>query len=414
MRYLTKGLSALFLAALISGCAGKDSLLDVTKTDTSLPKPSNVRTMSDRTSIGFEWDYPDNPAIAGYRIYRGSPNGGSELIGATKDRFTSHYVDTDLKEETAYSYRFSSYTIDKTESDATPVVSVKTAPQLEAVSFIASVSNLPNRSKIVWRPHVSPEVSGYIVQKSVAGGKNWEDVAKVSSRLMSEYIDKEVDNGKVYYYRVIAKTCDGSYSKPSQAVAVNTKNPPAAIPELGASKNLPRQIALSWQPTIQKEFFAYRLYRADAIDSAYSLIYTGKETKYLDTISRDGETKYYKITVVDKDELESPLSQSFGVMGSTRKSPSAPAFTLATIKDNRVYLTWSNPNGEAATYKVTKKWGPIIDRQSITYTDIRGLSFEDKEIDLGVKYLYSIEAVDKDGLISKASDDVELFVPKGL
>ncbi|HRF56123.1 MAG TPA: hypothetical protein PLV58_01870 [Campylobacterales bacterium] len=414
MRYLTKGLSALFLAALISGCAGKDSLLDRAKTDTSLPKPSNVRTMSDRTSIGFEWDYPDSPTIAGYHIYRGSPSGGSELVGVIKDRFMSHYVDTNLQEDTSYSYRFSSYTIDKTESDATPVVSVKTAPQLEAVSFIASVNNLPNRSKIVWRPHVSPEVSGYIVQKSAAGGKNWEDVAKVSSRLMSEYIDKVVDNGKVYYYRVIAKTYDGSYSKPSQAVAVNTKNPPAVIPELGASKNLPKRIALSWQPIVQKEFSAYRLYKADAIDSPYSLIYTGKETKYLDMVSRDGETKYYKITVVDKDELESPLSQSFSVMGAAKKSPNTPIFTLATIKDNRVYLAWNKPNGESVAYKITKKWGPIIDRQSITYTDIQGLNFEDKEIDLGVKYLYSIEAVDKDGLTSKASDDVELFVPKGL
>lgn len=387
---------------------------DKQKIDPALPKPSNVRTMSDRNSVGFEWEYPNNPSVEGYKIYRGSGAAASELAGVAKDRFASHFVDSELKEDTTYTYRLSSYTKEGYESEATAVINVKTAPALEPVSFIAAVNNLPSRGKIVWRPHVSPDVVGYIVQKSGVSDKNWQEVAKINSRLMSEYIDKEVESGRIYYYRVIAKTFDGGYSKPSQTVIVNTKNTPVTALSLTATKELVKQIKVEWAHTAQKEFLGYKLYRADSSASAYSLVYSGKENKYIDAIGSDGEIRYYKATIVDKDALESPIEQALAVVGSTKAIPATPAFTLAVIKDNKVRLEWSASKDGALTYKITKKWGNLLNRQIVTYTDIKGGNFEDKEIDLGVKYLYSIEAIDKDSLASKASDDVELFVPKGM
>ena len=56
----------------------------------------------------------------------------------------------------------------------------------------------------------------------------------------------------------------------------------------------------------------------------------------------------------------------------------------------------------------------MVSKQNMTYRHIKRLNFEDKYVDLGTKYNYSIEAVDKDGLLSLPSDEVELFVPKGL
>lgn len=412
MRYLTKCLSALFLTALISGCANNESLLDRPKIDPNLPKPSNIRTISDRNSVGFEWDYTNNPAIEGYKVYRNSADGGSELVGTIKDRFVSHFVDKGLKVDTHYSYRFSSYTKDGTESDASTVVSAKTAPMLESVSFIAAVNNLPNRAKIVWRPHVSPDVVEYIVQKSGVGDKNWEDVAKVSPRLMAEFIDTKVESGRIYYYRVIAKTFDGSLSQPSETVAVNTKRLPLPITSIYASKDLPKQIAINWDSPEQKEFAEYRLYRADTPDSKYSLIYAGVEKKYLDKIDADGAVRYYRVGVVDKDALESPFEHS--ATGMTRPKPLTPTFTLATIKENRVHLEWTTTEKEPVTFRITKKWGSFLNKQSITFTDIKEFVFEDKDVELGQKYHYYIEAVDRDGIVSKPSDEVELFVPKGL
>lgn len=412
MRYLTKGLSALFLTLLVSGCANKDSLLDRPKLDPNLPKPANIRTISDRSSIGFEWEYTNNPAIEGYKIYKGKQDGSSELVATIKDRFASHYADRDLKPDTGYSYRFSSYTKDGVESDATPVVSVKTLPLLEPVSFVAAVNNLPERAKIVWRPHVSPDVVGYVIQKSTEGDKNWSDVADISPRLMAEYIDTNVASGKNYHYRVLAKTFDGLLSKPSETVTVSTKKLPIGVTSIYASKDLPKQIAINWESPAQKEFSFYKLYRADKPDSKFSVIYSGAENRYLDKIDEDGAVRYYKVGVVDKDGLES--SHELSATGVTRPKPLTPTFTLATIKENRVYLAWSTTDKDTVSFRITKKWGGFLNKQSITFTDIKGFSFEDKDVDLGQKYLYSIEAVDKEGITSRPSDDVELFVPKGL
>ncbi len=412
MRYWSKALSALFLTLLVSGCANKDSLLDRPKIDPNLPKPTNVRTISDRTSIGFEWEYTANPSIEGYKIYRGTEGGGSELIATVKDRFTSHYADTGLKVDTSYSYRFSSFTKDGVESDATTVVSVKTAPVMEPISFIAAISNLPERAKIIWRPHVSPDVVEYVIQKSGENDKNWDDIANVSPRLMAEYIDTKVQSGKTYHYRVIAKTFDGSYSKPSETVTVTTKKLPLAATSIFATKDLPKQIAVSWDAPEQKDFDKFNLYRADKPDSKYGVVYTGVEKKFLDKIDGDGEVRYYKVSVVDKDGLESPFELS--ATGVTRPKPLTPTFTLATIKENRVHLAWTTNEKEPVTFKITKKWGSFLNKQSITFTDIKGFNFEDKDVDLGQKYQYYIEAVDRDGIVSKPSDEVELFVPKGL
>ena len=179
MRYLTLSLSSLALIAAFSGCATSNALLDSPKVDPSLPKPANIKTMSDRTSIGFEWDYINDPAIEGYKIYRNGKE-GSELVATIKDRYASHYADKELKPDTLYSYRFSSLTPEGVESDASTVVNVKTKPLLEKVSFVAAIDNLPNRTKISRRPHPRPDVVEYTVQKGGYADKNWEDIAIIS------------------------------------------------------------------------------------------------------------------------------------------------------------------------------------------------------------------------------------------
>ena len=411
MRYLTLSLSSLALIAAFSGCATSNALLDRPKVDPSLPKPANIKTMSDRTSIGFEWDYINDPAIEGYKIYRNGKE-GSELVATIKDRYASHYADKELKPDTLYSYRFSSLTPEGVESDASTVVNVKTKPLLEKVSFVAAIDNLPNRTKIIWRPHPSPDVVEYTVQKSGYADKNWEEIAKVSPRLMAEHIDPKVESGKEYYYRVIAKTFDGLYAVPSDPVSSKTKNLPMAVTQIYATKDKPKMIEVTWEAAKQKGVSKYNLYSSKTPESKFDLVYSGIERQYVDKINEDGAIRYYKVATLDKDGLESNFERA--ATGMTRPKPPTPIFSLATIRENRVVLAWTTTDKETVSYNVTKKWGGMVSKQNMTYRDIKGLNFEDRDVDLGTKYNYFIEAVDKDGLVSLPSDEVELFVPKGL
>lgn len=398
------------LAVFLAGCATTDQTPKIT-IDPKLPKPQNIRVITTHNSAAFEWDLLNYSNLDGFYIYRSDKDGMMSRVASIKDRFTTHYQDQGLKSDSTYQYRFSSFSKDGMESDGSGVVVAKTQPPIEAVSFIANVDNLPNRAKIVWRPHPNPSIVSYVIQKSDVYRQKWEDIAVVKGRLQAEYIDKDVESGKTYYYRVVAKAFDDSLSYPSQSVEVKVKKLPIPVDSVYATKNIPKQIVITWEAPEQKEFAGFRLYRADKTDGTYKAIANTSEKKFVDRIDEDGAVRYYKVTVVDKDRLESPAMNI--ATGLTKPLPTTPKFSLATIKENKVVLAWTMDGGEY-TYRITKKWGSFLNKNIITFKDIKELRFEDKDVDLGTSYTYSIEAVDKDGLASKMSDEVELFVPKGL
>jgi hypothetical protein len=396
---------------LLVGCSNKGPSVQGS-IDPNLPKPQNIRVITSQNSAAFEWDLLNYGNLAGFFIYRSEASGAMDKVATIKDRFSTHYEDRGLKSDTRYQYRFSSYTTDGVESDGSNVVIAKTQPPTEAVSFIANVDDLPNRAKIVWRPHPNPSITGYIVQKSDSYRQKWEDIATLKGRLQAEYIDKEVESGKVYNYRVVAKAFDGSLSIPSQSVEVKVKKLPLPVDAIYATKDIPKQIVVSWEAGEQKEFANFRLYSADKTDGNYRVLTNTVEKKYIDKVNEDGIVKYYKVTVIDKDGLESPSLNI--ATGLTKALPQTPKFTQAVIKENKVFLTWKNDEKGDFTYRITKKWGSFINKNSLTFNDIRDAKFEDKDVSLGETYNYSIEAVDKDGLASKPSEAVELFVPKGM
>jgi len=380
--------------------------------DPNLPKPQNVRAMTTHNSAAFEWDLVGGNTIEGFFVYRSGKDGTMEKVASLKDKFTTHYEDDGLKSDTQYQYRFSSFSSEGTESDGSGVVSIKTQPPLEAVSFIANVDNLPNRAKIVWRPHTNPSVVSYVVQKSDAYKQKWEDISTVKGRLQAEYIDKDVESGKTYSYRVTAKCFDGGLSYPSQSVEVKVKKLPIPTNAVYATKDIPKQIVVTWDAPEQKEFANFRVYRADKTDGSYKVVANTQEKKLVDKLDEDGAVRYYKVTVIDKDGLESPALNI--ATGLTKALPITPRFTLAQIRENKVVLTWTVDEKGEFTYKITKKWGNMLNKSQISFSDIKGFSFEDKDVQLGLTYTYYIESIDKDGLASKPSQEVELFVPKGL
>lgn len=400
------------LGIFLAGCANNSPLTPRSSIDPSLPKPQNIRVITSGSSAAFEWDLVQKSSIEGFCIYRANKNGAMEKIATVKDRFSTHFEDQGLVNGSTYQYSFSSYTKDGVESSGSDMVIAKTQPIIESISWIANVDNLPNRAKIVWRPHTNPSVVGYVIQKSDSHQQKWEDAASVKGRLQAEFIDKDVESGKTYFYRVVAKLFDDSRTLASQAVEVKVKKLPLAVESIFATKDLPRQIAISWESPEQKEFSNFRVYRAEKTDGNYKTLLNTTEKKYIDRVDEDGALRYYKVTVVDKDGLESPSLNI--ATGLTKPLPETPKFTLATIKENRVSLAWSVSNSNELTYRITKKWGSFINKQVVAYNDIRELSFVDKDVDLGNTYTYSIESIDRDGLASKVSDEVELFVPKGL
>ena len=395
---------------MLSGC-GLQPQPSKPKIDLSLPTVTKIRTLSDIKSIALEWSPVYDERVQGYYLYRGK---GSKLkrIAKIEDRYSSHYLDTDLTPDTIYEYRLSTYDKMGKESKASPVAKAKTLPIPESVSFLEAIDHLPREVKLIWRPHPFQRVEWYIIERSEPANEKWQQRATLKGRLNAEYIDKDLKDNHIYYYRVRVKTCDGILSKPSKTVKANTKPRPSIVRGLTATKNLPKKIIVRWQPNPEPDIDHYNVYKSIFEIGPYIVAAKTKRTEYVDLIDEDGAKRYYKVTAVDSDGLES-FKQDVPVVGQTLPKPLPPVIDEQRFENGTLYLRWESPDGRAVKYIVKKieKEG-FLKENVYTFTNIRSTIFTDAGLKPGVKYIYTVIAVDKYGIESKPSKEIVIKVPK--
>ena len=193
--------------------------------DLNLPKINNVKAIAGSTSVAFEWQSLANKGLDGVNIYRTEGDGTvysktKQLvkIGTVSNRFSSHYVDTELRQNGRYTYTFTTVK-GGFESAHGQVIDVKTLPPFDAVTFFQAFQKAPTIIKMIWRPHSDKRVKMYKIERSI-NGQQWKWVDSVENRMMSEFIDTYVAPGNSYAYRIIAVGFDDSISKPSKVVTL--------------------------------------------------------------------------------------------------------------------------------------------------------------------------------------------------
>lgn len=221
-------LSLLGVSLFLSGCAdaiGEVTSLTAVKTDPSMPSLKGIKTVVDKTSVGFEWQPVTDKRVEGIDVYRAIPTGGREekytKIATISTRYATHYVDTTVRPNTTYDYTFKTYGV-LFGSAPGKVIRVKTPAALTPVNFVKAYQPAPGVIKILWTPHQDPRVSDYIVERRLEGGQ-WKYLATVKGRLSPEYIDPSPAKGHRYDYRVIARAADGARALPSQVVSVTVQ-----------------------------------------------------------------------------------------------------------------------------------------------------------------------------------------------
>lgn len=396
---------------LLTGCNKLPQPEKVVTIDPTLSVPSMNGSLSDITATAFEWKAMEDPRVSGYHVYRSSQSTEDQKlqrIATIDSRFATHFVDEHLVPNTQYQYRFSSKGKNDTESNASETMSVTTLPMIAPVSFFQSVGNMPRSAKVLWRPHPNTKINSYIIDRLNVNDQKWSEVATITGRLNAEFIDRDLKDGQVYYYRVRATTYDKLITEPSETSKVVTKPLPPEIKNTTATSNLPKAIALSWEPSPITDLDHYNIYRSSTSDGKYAYHVKLNDTRFTDTIKEDGALYFYKITAVDKDDLESPQSAPI-VQGSSLTKPLTPITFDGKISPNGVDLQWvsNDPRGVSYTViKTTKKsW---IDRESIEINSIADTKFHDGDIKPNVEYLYEVISVDKDGIRSLPTPAITL------
>jgi len=380
-----------------------------------LPAPKNIKTLSGMDSVAFEWSLVTDPNVDGFNIYRSSPDSGNGeylRVGKVKDRFSTHYVDEQLTPNTQYFYQIASYDKEGNESPSTETVKAKTDP-FDPIPFAEAISNYPRKVKVIWRPYPNPKIEGYIIERNDLGSSDWNSVGKVKGRLSVEYIDDKLADNRLYKYRVIAYTFTGLKSPPSRVVEATTKPLPEVVQNIVATKELPKQIKITWAPVSNKDLDYYNVYRAKSSDGSYKTVAKTKTTEFTDTTSKDGEEFFYKVTAVDTDGLES-LVQPYPTHGMSLPKPASPIVTSATIEGKKAVLRWVRGDDRATSYIVYRSSGGWFSKEQIAFDSINGTSFTDDSIAPGIEYNYSVSSVDRFGIVSEQTKNVVLLLPENL
>ncbi len=386
---------------MIAGCASAFSP-QTTKVNPNLPIPQRLQALSDVSQIGLEWKSSKDERVQGYYIYRASAkNNKLVMLARVDDRYASHYVDTNLVPDTKYSYAISSFSTPDQRSPQSLRVDIKTKPRLNAVPFAQAISSLPRRVKIIWTPHPNISIVGYEVQKRYSSDGQWSKACDVRGRLSAECMDTGLEHGTTYEYRVYAKNKVGVFTKPSGVLVAKTKKLPPLVRGLGATTKKAKSIMLAWEMSPNDDIMYYNVYSSSMSMMFFSKIAKTKQTSYTDKVDENGITRYYKVTAVDKDGLES-LQQETAVQGSTLSAPSATYITSVKTSSTGVKVFWKRAKRLGSTYTLYKN----CDGKSSQIKNINDTYYFDKNVKKGMYCEYDVVVVDRYGLRSEHSSTV--------
>jgi fibronectin type 3 domain-containing protein len=218
---LKSTLKILILASLPFSCA------EAFFTDLSLPKVASVKSVVDRSGIGFEWSsLAKFQNVQGVNIYRAVAKKGVNQtyikIDSVGTRYATHYVDTTVKPGVNYFYTFTTFA-GLSESAHGDIVAIKSKAPYKAVKFVSA--KLVDRGvvKLLWVPNSEPTVSGYIIQRKCSRDNKWHYLDKVKGRLYPEYIDTRAERGFTCDYRVFASDALGLTSYNGKEIKVEVK-----------------------------------------------------------------------------------------------------------------------------------------------------------------------------------------------
>lgn len=402
---------------ILSGCASTPTPKESIEIDRTLPMIELTQNgvIVDMKTVAFEWKSIKDPRVSGIYIYKRVSDAmeSNELAHykTIENRFTTHYVDREVNPNSKYEYAFATFS-KNAQGEQSKSSRVTTLPVLESVSWIHSITGMPRSAKIIWRPHINSRVAAYTIQRKSLEDEDWSELATISGRLSAEYIDTDLKDNYVYMYRINSITYDGIVSTPSKIVKVMTKALPTSIKHIKTTKDLPRKIRIDWEKSLQKDFALYYLYKSPSIDGDYELIATLHNNRFVDAIDEDGKSEFYRVSVVDKDGLESE-HENLSVQGMTLVKPAEPAIVEAKQIGETIVIEWSKSDPRSKSFTIAREhkkgW---FETNTKEFTGIRAHNFVDKGIEAGSTYTYRVYGVDAHGIKSKPSIEVLVETPE--
>ncbi|NOZ83251.1 MAG: lipoprotein [Epsilonproteobacteria bacterium] len=271
-RYLDKGgllghlgdnMSYFYRVAALDSSDNLGKLSRVIKATTiGAPQPpvNPAASKGKAQKIIITWRPSDDPSVIGYKLYRSRAiDTQFALIARISGRLNSLYVDRRLKNGTKYFYRISSFNrVGATGTLSKAAAGVTKFPPLPP-PVVKAISNMPKRSVVIWQPSPNNDIKNYYIERSKPG-ENFYRIAVVDGHT-TRFIDKNLDAGTTYRYRIRAIDKDNIKSEYSVIAAATTKPLPLAPTQLSIDEMSNGNIMISWKKSETKDVTGYVIWK---------------------------------------------------------------------------------------------------------------------------------------------------------
>ena len=320
--------------------------------------PSGLSISNTIASLTLKWNAVKD--AAGYEIYRAGTDGKYSKITTVT---STSYVDTNVKNNTQYSYKIKAYNAAGTSAFSTAASLKKTQISVNNLKADANGSKV----QLSWNGGVTG-AEGYVIYRRTEGG-SYAEIGRTSGNTYSDTIGA----GIKYYYAVAVYSGSRTEDKCPE-VGVMYLAAPSGL----SVSNTIASLTLKWNAV--KGAAGYEIYRAGT-DGKYSKIATVTSTSYVDTSVKNNTEYLYKIKACN-----TACKSAFSTVASLKKTQISVSNLKADANGSKVQLSWTGGVTGAEGYVIYRRteggsYAEIGRTSGNTYSDTIGA---------GIKYYYAV------------------------
>lgn len=290
------------------------------------PTPRRLKAKSGMARmVKLLWNMCPEEEVKGYKLYRSTTREGEYILIKTIDNQNkNNYLDKGtsgtlfsafsgggfLKDNTTYYYKVTSYNKVDVESKPSDIVSAATKPRPIRPSGFGGESLHVKEIPLFWQPNPEDDIAEYHIFRSSGDENNFSKIASVEGE--TSYVDKRLQDGREYRYKMTAEDKDNLISDFSDTITVKTKPKPRAPTGLTGRVEQGKTI-LNWSNNTESDIVSYNVFEKGFLGPRK--VDTVKEPQCNVVSPKPGKSRNYTVTAVDKDGLESKPSQPITVVG---------------------------------------------------------------------------------------------------
>lgn len=387
-----------------------------------LPPPVNFTAQVDGSIVNLRWDQSFHRGIySSYRVERAADGKNfmplsdePQVTLTSSDRREIRFqmaTDSLPSLSQVFYYRVRGLSPFGDYGPPSEVLAVQGAETVASVPYLTEGKSPDNQSvHLSWEFPAESEkaIRGFEVRRAASPAEAYMKVNRQGiSALDRSYVDGAP--GHTNYYQVVAIDLQGrEYKSPIRYVQLVDSIPPLPPRDLKGSVNDEGIVTVSWNANGEADMYGYKVFKANNVNEEFAQITraTIKERELRDRVNVNTLSReiHYRVIAVDQSQNQSAFSEVLTLKLPDKVKPVPPFFYPFKADAEGVALQWTQSSSDDVKfYEVFRK--PLSGQEWIFLTRVEHTSdtafhFLDRTGEEGMRYAYTLFAVDESGLRS--------------